>query len=138
VTLLQNLRSIALPCSLALISLSGSSVVAAAASEAGISNTWNVLIALLVLAATAGSAALNIAAIRQWNKNWGVVSAVSLVSLLLWCMLILVAKQLDPGSHELWQLEIFAWAMLNMIYMVTVMTAKRMFAKQDIEESTSS
>jgi hypothetical protein len=40
---------------------------------------------------------------------------------------------LDATAHELWALEIFAWAMINLIYMVTAMTAKRMFVKHDGE-----
>jgi hypothetical protein len=91
-----------------------------------------------VFAATAGSAVLNIAAIRQWDRNWGLVSGLPLVGLLAWSLLILVAKFVDPETHALWTLEIFAWAMINMIYMVTAMTAKRMFAKRDVESSANS
>ena len=92
----------------------------------------------LVFAATAGSAVLNVAAIRHWNRNWGLVSVLPLFCLLLWAALIVAAKQLDESAHELWALEIFAWAMINMIYMVTAMTAKRMFAKRDDAASAKS
>jgi len=91
----------------------------------------------LVAAATAGSGALNIAAIRQWDRNWGLVSGLPLVSLLAWGVIIVVSKQMSAGAHELWLLEIFAWAMINMIYMVTAMTAKRMFARRDAEQSSN-
>lgn len=107
----------------------------AAEPASGSNASWGVVIALLVLAATAGSAVLNIAAIRQWDRNWGLVSGLPLAGLMLWCLLILIAKRMDPGAHALWLLEIFAWAMINMIYMVTAMTAKRMFAKRDDEET---
>jgi len=118
--------------------MASSSAIAASVNSAGPTDTWNLIIALLVFAATAGSAVLNIAAIRNWDRNWGLVSGLPLLGLLLWGVLIVVAKQLDANAHELWALEIFAWAMINLIYMVTAMTAKRMFAKRDVEESTSS
>ncbi|GJM12157.1 MAG: hypothetical protein DHS20C12_05600 [Pseudohongiella sp.] len=66
------------------------------------------------------------------------VSGLPLFGLLVWCLVIVVSKQLDPDTHQLWLLEIFAWAMINMIYMVTAMTAKRMFAKRDSEETANS
>ena len=110
-------------------------VLAAAESETSSAMLWTTLIILIVFAATAGSAVLNIAAIRQWDRNWGLVSGLPLVGLLAWSLLILAAKFVDPETHALWTLEIFAWAMINMIYMVTAMTAKRMFAKRDVENS---
>lgn len=121
--------------SLALVS---SVALAATAESEGSADLWNLLIGLVVLASTAGSAALNIAAIRQWDRNWGLVSGLPMAGLLLWCLLIVVTRTMDAEAHELWQLEIFAWAMINMIYMVTAMTAKRMFAKRDEEEAASS
>ena len=123
---------------LSLFTTASSSVLAASVISAEPANTWNLIIALLVCAATAGSAVLNIAAIRNWDRNWGLVSGLPLLGLLLWGVIIIVAKQLDAASHALWALEIFAWAMINLIYMVTAMTAKRMFAKRDVEESASS
>lgn len=94
---------------------------------------WDILILLIVFATCVGSVVLNFAAIRQWDRNWGLVSGLPILGLALWAGIIVTGKMLDPESHMLWQLEIFAWAMLNMIYMVTVMTAKRMFAKRDAE-----
>jgi len=123
---------------LSLLALGSSSAIAVSANSADPSNSWDLIIALLVLAATAASAVLNIAAIRHWDRNWGLVSGLPLLGLLLWGVLIVVAKQLDASTHELWLLEIFAWAMINLIYMVTAMTAKRMFAKRDGEESANS
>ena len=116
---------------LSLLAVVGSPAIAASANIAGPTNFWNLTIAFLVLAATAGSAVLNIAAIRNWNRNWGFISGLPLLCLLLWAALILATRQLDATAHELWALEIFAWAMINLIYMVTAMTAKRMFAKRD-------
>ena len=115
-----------------------STAVASAVGGAASAAAWNLLIVLIVFAATAGSIVLNIAAIRHWDRNWGLVSALPILGLALWSGIILTAKIIDPDSHMLWTLEIFAWAMINMIYMVTAMTAKRMFAKRDEEGSAPS
>lgn len=131
-------RRITLALILSLLALGSSSAIAASSNSAGPSDIWELIIVLLVFAATAGSVVLNIAAIRQWDRNWGLVSGLPLLGLLLWGALIVIAKQLDANSHELWALEIFAWAMINLIYMVTAMTAKRMFAKRDAEKSANS
>jgi hypothetical protein len=37
----------------------------------------------------------------------------------------------------LWLFEIFSWAMLNMIYMVSLMTIKRIFEKADEKNGLS-
>lgn len=124
---------------LGLVALASDSAIAAsAANAADTTNSWNLIIALVVFASTAASAVLNVAAIRHWDRNWGLVSALPLFGLLLLGVLIVVTKQLNASAHELWALEIFAWAMINMIYMVTAMTAKRMFAKRDDEASANS
>jgi len=124
--------------SLAVIVFSSSSAIAASVNSAASADSWDLIIWIVVFAATSGSAVLNIAATRNWDRNWGLVSGLPLLGLLLWGVLIFVAKQLDSSSHELWALEIFAWAMINLIYMVTAMTAKRMFAKSDSEKPTNS
>ena len=46
-------------------------------------------------------------------------------------LVIVVAKLQSIDSHRLWSFELFAWAMLNMVYMVTVMTIKRIIEKND-------
>ena len=124
--------------SLAVIVFSSSSAIAASVNSAASADSWDLIIWIVVFAATSGSAVLNIAATRNWDRNWGLVSGLPLLGLLLWGVLIFVAKQLDSSSHELWALEIFAWAMINLIYMVTAMTAKRMFAKSDSEKPINS
>ena len=121
-----------------LLGFSSSSAIAASMNSAASADSWDLIIWIVVFAATSGSAVLNIAAMRNWDRNWGLVSGLPLLGLLLWGVLIFVAKQLDSSSHELWALEIFAWAMINLIYMVTAMTAKRMFAKSDSEKPTNS
>lgn len=135
--LITNVRQIAVPAILCLLPLASSSATAAATTTGEATSSWNLVIALVVFAATAGSAVLNIAAIRHWDRNWGIVSGLPLIALLLWGLLIVITKQVDASAHELWALEIFAWAMINMIYMVTAMTAKRMFAKRDEEASAN-
>jgi hypothetical protein len=131
-----NTRLSALP--LTLLALGSSPTIAASVNSAGSADSWDLIIWLVVFTATTGSAVLNIAAIRNWDRNWGLVSGLPLLGLLLWGTLILVAKQLDASTHELWALEIFAWAMINLIYMVTAMMAKRMFAKRDGEGPANS
>ena len=131
-----NTRLRALP--LTLLALGSSPTIAASVNSVGSADSWDLIIWLVVFTATTGSAVLNIAAIGNWDRNWGLVSGLPLLGLLLWGTLILVAKQLDASTHELWALEIFAWAMINLIYMVTAMTAKRMFAKRDGEEPANS
>lgn len=122
-----------------LLSLAGGAphALGATAGNAASATFWSLLIVVIVFAATVGSIVLNLAAIRQWNRNWGLVAGLPILGLMLWSGIIVVAKSADPAAHALWTLEIFAWAMLNMIYMVTAMTAKRMFAKRDAENSAS-
>jgi len=129
----SNTAHILTACILSLLAVVSSPAIAASANMAGPTNIWNLTIAFLVFAATAGSAVLNIAAIRNWDRNWGLISGLPLLCLLFWAALVLATKQLDATAHELWALEIFAWAMINLIYMVTAMTAKRIFAKRDGE-----
>lgn len=99
---------------------------------------WNLVIALIVLAATAASAALPLAALKQWRGSWRIAAAIPLLILLVWAGFIALSRLGDGQGHRLWPLEIFAWAMLNMIYMVAIMTAKRVFIKADEEKAASS
>lgn len=102
----------------------------AAAANEGSSVFNGVLIAIVMLTA-AGSAALPISAFKYWTGYWKLVAALPLLALAGWSSWILIAKLLQPASHPYWLLEIFAWAMLAMLYMATVMTAKRQFEKAD-------
>lgn len=94
---------------------------------------WNLVIALLVIIVTAASAALPMAAMRQWRGGWRIAAIVPLTILGLWIAVIVVDRFENPDAQRLWALEIFAWAMLNMIYMVTVMTVKRVLDKAEQE-----
>lgn len=96
---------------------------------------WNLLINLLVLAIAGGSAMLPVSALRQWTGQWRLCAALPLIILLIWVGIIVISKQISAEAHQLWPMEIFAWAMVTMIYMVTLMTAKRAFEKKDLENS---
>ena len=106
-------------------------IEAADSSEWG----WNMIIAVIVIAISSASAALPIAASKQWTGNWRVSAIMPLAVLLLWIAIIVFGRLQSSDSHQLWPFEIFAWAMLNMIYMVAVMTVKRVLDKADQEKS---
>ena len=112
----------------------------AADNSAGAENSefiWNLVIAAVVLVFSMASAVLPIAAIRQWRGAWRNAAIAPLLGLLVWVAVIVTSRSLDPTSHRLWPFEIFAWAMLNMIYMVSAMTIKRIFEKADQEKQAS-
>lgn len=96
---------------------------------------WNLIIAVIVIAISSASAALPIAASKQWTGNWRVSAIMPLAVLLLWIAIIVFGRLQSSDSHQLWPFEIFTWAMLNMIYMVAVMTVKRVLDKADQEKS---
>ena len=106
-------------------------IEAADSSEWG----WNMIIAVIVIAISSASAALPIAASKQWTGSWRVSAIMPLAVLLLWIAIIVFGRLQSSDSHQLWPFEIFAWAMLNMIYMVAVMTVKRVLDKADQEKS---
>ena len=91
---------------------------------------WDLVIAAIVLVFTLASGALSFAAMRQWKGKWSISALLPMVILALWCLIIVIAKVQSPESHTLWPFEIFAWAMLNMVYMVGVMTIKRILEKE--------
>ena len=97
---------------------------------------WNFVIAVIVLATLIASAALPIAALRQWPGRWRYFAMFPLAALILQLAVIVTGRLDDLGSHRLWPFELFAWAMANMIYMVIIMTAKRKLDKHDAEETS--
>ena len=99
---------------------------------------WNLVIALIVIIFTMASAALPIAAMRQWKNAWSTAAKVPLFVLVVWILVIIVGKLQAADSHNLWSFELFAWAMMNMVYMVTVMTIKRIIEKNVNPSSTKS
>lgn len=92
---------------------------------------WDLLIFLIVLAASAASAALPLAALKHWTGYWRALALAPMVLITLWLLLILVSKLISADSHPYWMYEVFGWAMFTMIYMVALMTAKRIFEKED-------
>ena len=109
-------------------------------SSNGIDSTqlaWNLVIALIVIVFTAASAALPVAAARQWQSSWSVAAKIPLFLLAVWISIIIFSKFQSADSHRLWPFELFAWAMFNMVYMVTVMTIKRIIQKGDENASQS-
>lgn len=97
---------------------------------------WDLVIALIVISATLASAVLCIAAYRNWPQKgwrWGALAPLGVLALML--VIIAFARSGENLSHELWPLEIFAWAMFNMIYMVGLMTTKRIFEKADAQRA---
>jgi len=114
------------------------SLAAAVGNDTETTWFWNLLIALIVLAVTMASAALPLAAVRQWTRLWRIGAAFPLLLLFIWLAVIAVSRLLSEDAHRLWPLEIFAWAMLNMIYMVVLMTAKRVFQKEDENKGATS
>ncbi|MEC7125479.1 MAG: hypothetical protein VX536_06080 [Pseudomonadota bacterium] len=97
---------------------------------------WNFVIAVIVLATLIASAALPVAALRQWPGRWRFFAMFPLAALIFQLAVIVTGRLDDPGSHRLWPFELFAWAMANMIYMVIIMTAKRKLDKHDAEETS--
>ena len=97
---------------------------------------WNLVIALIVIIFTMASAALPIAATRQWKNAWSTAAKVPLFVLVIWTLVIIVGKFQSADSHNLWSFELFAWAMMNMVYMVTIMTIKRIIEK-NVDPSTT-
>ena len=97
---------------------------------------WNLVIALIVIIFTMASAALPIAATRQWKNAWSTAAKVPLFVLVIWILVIIVGKLQSADSHNLWSFELFAWAMMNMVYMVTIMTIKRIIEK-NVDPSTT-
>ncbi|MCG8413394.1 MAG: hypothetical protein MI746_04155 [Pseudomonadales bacterium] len=120
-----------------LLIVSGNLVAAEAESEQS-AVWWNFVIAVIVLAVSLASAALPAAALRQWTGGWRLAAIFPLLVLALWIGIIVLSRLADSNSHRLWPFEIFSWAMLNMIYMVAVMTYKRQIDKaeqQRLEQS---
>lgn len=133
--LAQHLLSALLTGVVVILSLPVLAAESASESQAGL--WWNLTIALIVLLFSLASAVLPMAALRQWRGPWRVGAMLPLFVLVIWVGLIVSARMVDSNSHHLWPFEIFAWSMLNMIYMVAAMTAKRIFEKADQESSPS-
>ena len=69
---------------------------------------WNFIIAVIVLATLIASAALPVAALRQWPGRWRYFAMFPLAALILQLAVIVTGRLDDPGSHRLWPFELFA------------------------------
>lgn len=107
---------------------------AQASTPAGKFDIWDALMLGIVLLTTASSAALSLAAWRQWQAGWRLVAALPLATLLAWVAWVGVSRYLDSSAHSLWSFELFGWALINLLYMATVLTAKRTFEKSESGE----
>ena len=63
---------------------------------------WNLVIALIVIIFTMASAALPVAATRQWKNAWSTAAKVPLFVLVIWILVIIVGKLQSAVSHNLW------------------------------------
>ncbi len=86
---------------------------------------WNLLVVVIILAVSAASAALTIAALKLWYGHWRWAAVFPFFILAFWILIIIGSRLFNEDAHLLWPLEIFAWAMLNLIYMQTLMIAKK-------------
>lgn len=126
---------------LAFNSLCSNQAIAAAAETVAEPNSsffWNSVIALIVLSATLASGALCLAAYRNWqHRGWQFAAIAPIAALAIILAAIGIARMSGQDSHALWPLEIFAWSMVNLIYMVGIMTTKRIFEKADAQSQPS-
>ncbi len=84
---------------------------------------------VLVLLVAAASAYLPLAAYRYWTGAWRKAALAPLLLVLLWVVLVLAHRAVDPSAHPRWQLELFALAMAMMVYMVAAFTIKSILNK---------
>jgi hypothetical protein len=96
---------------------------------------WSVLISVLVVAVSVGSAVLPLSAIKHWTGAWQKSAWLPMLILLLWIVTLGLSALGEGLGGRLWALELFIWSMLTMVYMVSAMTIKRIFEKKDQETS---
>lgn len=96
---------------------------------------WNFFITLIVVITSGCIAALAIAASRQWGGYWRGLALLPLLILAIWTAIIVLRTSMDPVSPNLWPLEIFAWSMGTVVYLVILLTAKKAFLKADEENN---
>ena len=110
---------------------------ATAVSEPSSAGIWNLLIALIALAVSVGSAVLPFSALRHWTGAWRASAAFPLLILFIWLLTLVIDVLNDGLGDRLWPLELFIWAMFTMVFMVSAMTIKRIFEKKDQADSLS-
>ena len=84
---------------------------------------------VLILLVAAASAYLPLAAYRHWTGAWRKAALAPLLLLLLWVVLVLAHRAVDPSAHPRWQLELFVLAMAMTVYMVAAFTIKSILDK---------
>ena len=102
---------------------------------------WDIVIILIVVSAALGSAALPGAALVHWRGLWRVGAGLPFIGLVLWgggsavgCALRVDATLSGCASALItsytgWMLGLFAWAMLTLVYMMGLLTARRIIGK---------
>lgn len=98
---------------------------------AATTTTVGVGLTVLVLLVTAASVYLPLAAYSHWTGAWRKAALAPLLLLLLWVVLVLAHKAVDPSAHPRWQIEFFIGAMAIMIYMVAAFTIKSILNKAE-------
>jgi len=98
--------------------------------------SWNLIIPIMVLVVCGSVIFLCYQAILAWSGYWKTMALAPLLVLVVWSVVILIAKISDPTSHEIWPFEVFSWAMFTTIYLVVLMTAKRTFDKTENQKNT--
>ncbi len=86
-------------------------------------------ISLLALAVAAAGAWLPWAASRAWRGPWRKAALAPLLLGLLWLVWMIARTAANPGDGANWQLPIFAWAMLTLVYMACAFTIKSILDK---------
>ncbi len=85
-------------------------------------------ISLLTLAVAAAGAWLPWAAYRAWRGTWRRAALAPLLLGLPW-LVWMIARAANPGDGANWRLQIFAWAMLTLVYMTCAFTIKSILDK---------
>ncbi len=86
-------------------------------------------VSLLALAVAAAGAWLPWAAYRAWRGPWRRAALAPLLFGLLWLVWMIARAAANPGDGANWQLQIFAWAMLTLVYMACAFTIKSILDK---------
>lgn len=93
--------------------------------------TVDIGLTILVLLVAAASVYLPLAAYSHWTGAWRKAALAPLLLLLLWVVLVLAHRAVDPSAHPRWQIELFIAAMAIMVYMVALFTIKSILNKAD-------
>ena len=80
------------------------------------------MVAILAVC-TAGFAALNYRAVRQWRDSWELVRWVPTMILAFWDFYLIVSSLSDPTSHNLWPIELIGITALSLIFLAAIAVA---------------